>query len=188
MRLMLSIACAGFVAAGSTSVIAAGPAAQQPAAAAGNPISQTIRDVWNGAKRNLTESADQMPEADYAFRPTPQVRTFGEIIAHVAGANYVFCSAARGEKTPFEEGHFEKTSRTKAEIVKALADSVAYCDAAFGPLTDRTAAEAVTMPFNMGNQARASALVRNAVHVQEHYGNLVTYFRIKGMVPPSTRR
>ena len=165
-----------------------GGQAGAPSPSTQDSVSRAIRDTWDGAKRNLKESADQMPEADYAFRPTEQVRTFGQIIAHVAGANYVFCSPARGEKTPFEEDHFEKTAKTKAEIVKSLDDSIAYCDAAFAALTDRTAAEPIAMPFGMGNAAKASTLIRNVGHLQEHYGNLVTYFRIKGMVPPSSRR
>jgi uncharacterized damage-inducible protein DinB len=161
--------------------------AQQPAAPA-NPISQAIRDSWESAKRNLKESADQMPEADYSFKPTDSVRTFGQIIAHVAGASYVYCSAARGEKTPHEEGDFEKTATTKASIMKALNDSNAYCDAAFAALTDRSAADVVPMPFGGKDAGRASPLIRNIDHLNEHYGNLVTYFRIKGMVPPSSRR
>ena len=145
-------------------------------------------EAWSGAKRNLTESAEQMPEPDYAFRPTEQVRTFGQILAHVAGANYVFCSTARGEKSPFEEDQFEKNAKTKAEIVKALNDSITYCDAAYVGLTDRSAGETITMPFDMGSKPRAYTLIVNAGHLQEHYGNLVTYFRIKGMVPPSSKR
>ena len=164
-----------------------GQATQPPVAAPGS-ISEAIRESWNGAKRNLSESAQQMPEADYSFKPTEQVRTFGQILAHVAGANYMFCSPARGEKSPFEEDHFETTAKTKADIVKALNESLAYCDRAFTALTDRTAAENIAMPFGMENAARASALIRNVGHLQEHYGNLVTYFRIKGMVPPSSRR
>lgn len=159
----------------------------QPAAAA-NPISQAIRQAWDGGTRNLQESAAQMPEADYAFKPIDQVRTFGGILAHVAGANYVFCAAARAEKSPFSEDHFEKNAKTKADIVKALNDSVAFCDAAYKNLTDQSAAESIAMPFGMANGPRAGALIGNAGHVQEHYGNLVTYFRIKGMVPPSSRR
>ena len=76
--------------------------ATPPSAPVKDPISQAIRATWEGAKRNLKESAEQMPEADYAFRPTEQVRTFGQIIAHVAGASYVYCSGARGEKPPFD--------------------------------------------------------------------------------------
>jgi len=189
MKLSRSIVCTGFVVALSVPAISLGAAqSQAPANAAGNAISQAIKATWDGAKRNLKESADQMPEPDYAFKPTEQVRTFGQILAHVAGANYVFCAAARGEKSPFAEDNFEKTAKTKAEIVKALDDSLAYCDAAYVALTDKTAAEPITMPFGMGTQARASALIGNAVHLQEHYGNLVTYFRIKGMVPPTSRR
>lgn len=162
-------------------------AAQQPTAPA-NPVSQAIRDSWEGAKRNLRESAEQMSETDYKFKPTDSVRTFGEIIAHVAGASYVYCSAARGEKSPHEEADFEKTARTKAEIIKVLNDSNTYCDAAYTALTDRTAAEIVAMPFGGKDAGRASPLIRNIGHLNEHYGNLVTYFRIKGMVPPSSRR
>jgi uncharacterized damage-inducible protein DinB len=162
--------------------------AQQKPAPAANPISQAIRDTWDSARRNIKESADQMPEADYSFKPTDSVRTFGQILAHVAGASYVYCSAARGEKTPHEEDDFEKTATTKAQIVKVLTDAIAYCDPAYTSLTDRTAAEVLPMPFGMKEAGRASSLIRNVGHYQEHYGNLVTYFRIKGMVPPSSRR
>ena len=160
----------------------------KPAASVSNPISQAIRDTWESAKRNMNESAAQMPEADYGFRPTEQVRTFGEIIAHVAGASYVYCSAARGEKSPHEEDDFEKTAKTKAEIIKVLNDSNAYCDAAFKALTDNSAAEVMPGAFGGKDAGRASPLMRNVGHLNEHYGNLVTYFRIKGMVPPSSRR
>jgi len=153
-----------------------------------NPVSMAITNAWHSARRNLTESADQMPEADYAFKPVDSVRTFGQIVAHVAGASYVYCSAARREKSPFSEGDFEKTATTKAAIVKALADSNAYCDAAFDALTDASAGELVPNPFGQGEFPRASALLNNTNHLNEHYGNLVTYFRIKGMVPPSSRR
>jgi uncharacterized damage-inducible protein DinB len=159
----------------------------QPAGGA-NPISQSLKNAWDDAKGNVRGSAEQMPEADYAFKPAEQVRTFGQILAHVAGANYVFCSAAKAEKSPFTEDHFEKSATTKAAIVKALGDSIAYCDAAYAGLTDAKAAESITMPFGMGSAPRASALIGNTGHLQEHYGNLVTYFRIKGMVPPSSRR
>lgn len=158
------------------------------AAQIADPISQTVRQGWDDAKRNLQQSAELMPEADFAFKPTDQVRTFGQILAHVAGANYVFCSASKGEKSPFSEDHFEKASKTKAEISKGLNDSIAYCDVAYNALTDKSAAESITMPFGMGSKPRVAALIGNTGHVQEHYGNLVTYFRIKRMVPPSSRR
>jgi hypothetical protein len=148
-----------------------------------DPIAQSIRNTWSTAKRNITESAEQMAEADYAFKPVDTVRSFGEILAHIAGANYVICAPARADKTEYAEDRIEKTAKTKAEIVKALNESLAYCDAAFNALTDKTAAETV-----LPNVARAQRLIGNTVHLQEHYGNLVTYFRIKGMVPPSSNR
>jgi len=167
--------------------VMAAPAEAQSAGGA-NPISSAIRSGWEGAKRNISRSAELMPEADYAFRPVETVRTFGQILAHVAGANYVFCSAAKGEKSPFAEEAFEKTAKTRAEIVKAVNDSIAYCDAAYAALDDARAAQIVDMPFGGGKGARATPLMNNSGHLQEHYGNLVTYFRIKGIVPPSSRQ
>jgi hypothetical protein len=153
-----------------------------------NAVSAVIKGAWDEAKRNIRESADLMPEADYGFKPVDSVRTFGQVLAHVAGASYEFCAAAKGEKSPFSEDHFEKAATTKAAIVKAVQDSMAYCDGAYMPLTDASAAESISMPFGMGKSPRIRTLLMNVGHLQEHYGNLVTYFRIKGMVPPSSRR
>ena len=163
------------------------PASAQTGAGV-NPIASAVRAAWDGAKRNVVQSAELMPESDYAFRPVDSVRTFGQILAHVAGANYVFCSAAKGEKPPFAEEAFEKTATTRQQIIKALNDSIAYCDAAFAAVDDKRAGETVELPFGMGKGARAMPLMLNTGHVQEHYGNLVTYFRIKGIVPPSSRQ
>ena len=165
--------------------------AQAPTASGtADPLSQAIRNAWNGAKLNLRESAEQMPEADYNFKPpqTDSVRTFGQIVAHVAGSSYEYCSLARGEKTPFTEDAFEKSAKTKAEIVKAITDAIAYCDAVYDKLTDASLSEVVSAPGSSRQVARIRPLLGNITHVQEHYGNLVTYFRIKGMVPPSTAR
>ena len=153
-----------------------------------NPISDGIRSQWNGAKRNLQQSAEMMPEASYDYRPVDGVRNFGEILSHVAGANYVFCAAAKGEKTPFEEDHFEKTAKTRPAIIKATADAIAYCDAAYTALTDASAAQMIQQPFGQAQAPRTAVLVGNLGHINEHYGNLVTYFRINGIVPPSSRR
>jgi uncharacterized damage-inducible protein DinB len=166
----------------------ADPGAQTKPGAAGNPVSLALKESWDGAKRNITESADLMPEANYNFKPVDSVRTFGQILAHLAGANYVFCSAARGEKSPHAEDAFEKAATTRAQIIKAVADSHAYCDGAFASADDRKLAEMIEMPFGMGKAPRAKALVGNIGHLNEHYGNLVTYFRLKNMVPPSSRR
>src|SRR5258708_14475847 len=157
-------------------------------AAAQNPVSDSLRSSWNGAKRNIKESAEQMPEENYGFKPVDSVRTFGQILSHVAGASDVVCAAAKGEKTPFTEDQFEKTATTKAAIVKATNDAIAYCDGAFTAATDATLGQMGPAPFGSGQAPRANPLIGQIVHDTEHYGNLVTYFRIKGMVPPSSRR
>ena len=158
--------------------------AQSPGANA-NPVSQAIREGWNGAKQNVAGSAKTMPDDKYGFKPVPTVRSFGEILAHIAGANYIFCAAARGEKSPHAEDAFEKTAKTRAEIVKALDDSFKYCDVAYSA-DDQKLGEMIAAPFGGGQSPRAAALMGNTGHLQEHYGNLVTYLRINGLVPPSS--
>ena len=156
----------------------------QPAPA--NPISQALRSAWSGAKTNFRRSADTMPEAKYGFKPVEGVRSYGAILAHVAGAAYEFCAAAKGEKPPHVEAEFEKSAKTKAEIVKALDGSIAYCDEVYKGLDDTKAAQIVVGAFGGPQGARAANLIGNTVHFQEHYGNLVTYLRINGLVPPSS--
>lgn len=174
-------------------LIAAPALAQStPAAGPSQPLTpgavlvRLAQGAWANAKRDVVESADQMPESAYAFKPVESVRTFGQIIAHVADSNNYYCARAKGEPPPIPDGTLEKTATTKAAIVKALAESVAYCDAVYTSLTDKSAAELVKMGNNMN--PRVQPLFANAAHNVEHYGNLVTYFRIKGMVPPSTKR
>ena len=151
------------------------------------PISDAVRASWENAKRNIRASAVDVPEAIYSFRPIDTVRTFGQIVGHVAGANYEFCAAAKGEKPPHAEQAFENLA-TKAAILQAWNDSVSYCDAAYKALTDRSAGEPITMPFGAGKGVRIATLVGNIEHLGEHYGNLVTYMRMKGIVPPTSRR
>lgn len=158
-----------------------GVGAQAPA----NAVSDSIRAGWNTAKRNMLGSAKVMPQDKYGFKPVDTVRTFGQLLAHVAGANYVFCAAARGEKSPHAEEEFEKSATTPAAITKALQDSIAYCDAAYAALTDAKAGEVVAGAFG-GKDSRAGILMGNTGHNNEHYGNLVTYLRINGLVPPSS--
>ena len=157
---------------------------QPPTAAA--LLVRLAQGAWAGAKRNIVESADQMPEADYSFKPVDTVRTFGQVLAHVADSNYFYCARSKGEAPPVPDGTLEKTATTKAAIVKALAESVAYCDAVYASLTAATAADMVTAGTNQ--IPRVQPLFNNVSHNVEHYGNLVTYFRMKKMVPPSTKR
>jgi len=162
------------------------PRAQTGARA--DSIARSIQRSWNEAKRNVAESAEFMAEANYTYKPVDTVRSFGQILAHLAGANYVFCAAARGEKTPHAEDEYEKGATTRAAINKALTESLTYCDAAFTGMNDARLAETVTAPFTNSQESRAQVLLSQIGHVNEHYGNLVTYFRMKGLVPPSSRR
>lgn len=168
--------------------------AQQPA----DPLSASLKALYDGVKRNVVESADKVPEADYAFKPTPEVRSFGEMFGHIANSNYSYCSRVNGEKNPNAGNDFEKTP-TKAAMKKALADSFAYCDQVYAGMTDAKALAAVpaaspaTPPAAGAKPApppplAARILVTVVSHTNEHYGNLVTYMRLKGMVPPSTER
>jgi hypothetical protein len=183
MRRMTAVAVAGVVA-----ILAAGVEAQSSGATT-QPVSDAIRSTYDSAKKNIKDSAmvAEATQAIFDFKPVDSVRTFGQIIAHTAGANYEICAAAKGEKPPHSEAAFDKLT-VKADIVKAFDESVAYCDAAYKVLTDRTAGETIDMPFGMGKAPRAQALIMNSGHLNEHYGNLVTYMRIKGIVPPTSRR
>jgi uncharacterized damage-inducible protein DinB len=125
-----------------------------------------------------------MPEDFYGFRPTPEVRTFGQIIGHFATEQNQFCSAALVEKNP-DPQNFEKTQTTKTGLAAAILASFRYCDRAY-QLTDAQAIKRQAIP-GWGERAPLSILVLNIGHDNEHYGNIVTYMRLKGMVPPSSQ-
>ena len=129
----------------------------------------------------LKRSIEKMPEEHFSFKPAETVRSFGELASHVAESQYMFCSAALGEKSP---GIKVPATATKAELSAAFTAATAYCDKAYQPLTDATAGEAVKL-FG-GDSTRGGALQFNTAHLFEHYGNMVTYMRIKGIVPPSS--
>jgi uncharacterized damage-inducible protein DinB len=156
--------------------------AQAPAAAPVTGVG-TARGIWQLYASYVLKSAEQMPEADYAFKPAPTVRSFGQLIGHVAGSEMMFCAAALGD-TPKAEDDIEKTVTTKEGLVSALKASAQYCSRAYA-LTDAQAAGTIKLFGN--DQSKMFALILNASHVGEHYGNLVTYLRIKGMVPPSSQ-
>jgi uncharacterized damage-inducible protein DinB len=141
-------------------------------------------------RRDLAEAAENMPADEYAFQPTPQVRTFAQIIGHVANANFFFCSQVAGEKSPATADY--KQIADKAALVKALNDSLAYCDRVYAATTDANFVQPVQIA-NVGgtgstNTVRGAMLMYNITHNNEHYGNLVVYMRLKGHVPPSTAR
>jgi hypothetical protein len=149
-------------------------------------LADGLRRSYNTLKMNLTASAEKFSEADYGYRPSPEIRVYGAQIAHVANSQFNACSAAKGEPNPNQGQNLEQTKKTRDEIIKALADSFAYCDPVFASLTDQSALELVHQGQN--EVARGSVLANLLTHGNEEYGILTVYIRTKGMVPPSTER
>lgn len=155
-----------------------------PAAAQGdNTAVGAARSVYTAGRDYVLAAAEQMPEADYGFRPTQDVRTFGQMIGHIANAQGAICSAVLGEQRQGAQNWEQVTD--KAALVAGLRASNEICDRAYA-ISDEAALATVRL---FGQERTAlSALVLNAAHDFEHYGNLVTYMRMKGMVPPSSQR
>jgi len=160
------------------------PAQEKPAATQENPLSAWDKVAYTRVSGLLVRSAEKMPEENYSFKPADTVRSYGQIIGHVADGQYLFCSLALGEKNPGLD--IEHTKTSKADLVAALNAAFAYCDKAYGSMTDAAATQTIKL---FGNDApRMSALIINNMHNMEHYGNLVTYMRMKGIVPPSSEQ
>jgi uncharacterized damage-inducible protein DinB len=147
-----------------------------------NPLIATSKAIFNISKRDVMGSVETIPEDLWSFQPTKDIRTVAQLFAHIADGQYEFCGAAI-EGKPVDKG-VEKTAKGKAEIVKALNEAFAYCEAAYADLTDAKAAETVKF-FGM-TATRLGIMDFNVAHNMEHYGNLVTYMRLKGIVPPSS--
>jgi uncharacterized damage-inducible protein DinB len=168
-------------------VLAAAPAvlhSQEPAAASSNPISASAKGFYTVVSGEVIAAAEKMPEQNYAFKPTPEVRSFGQLVGHVADAQYFFCSTATGDANPMKD--IEKTKTSKADLVAALKEAVAYCNKAYAGMTDTQGSQ--TVKFMNYDMARLGVLSVNTGHTDEHYGNMVTYLRIKGIIPPSSEK
>ena len=179
-----------FVATLATSAAASAQTSDAGVGAALSPsTAASVHNMHMTIRRNLIDAADAMPAADYAFKPTPEVRSFAELIAHVAFANYFICSMAKGDPMPAPQ-NFERTIKDKTGGVKALGESLTYCDGIYKDTTDANANQQVKVfgPGGSGQSTRALVLVFNTTHNNEHYGNVVLYLRLKGIVPPSTAR
>lgn len=153
--------------------------AQQPA----NPLVEGQQVVYNMVKNNIIRAAEKMPEENYSFRPVPEVMSFAEMLGHVADSQYSYCASVTGERKP-AAGLQKKPNLSKAELVAALKEAFAVCDQAMASLTDARAVELV--PFFGRQVPRLTILTFHTAHIDEHYGNLVTYMRMKGLVPPSS--
>ena len=156
--------------------------AQETMPSSGPDALATMKGNYNYVKSFILQSAEDMPEADFAFKPTPEVRSFGQLLAHTADANYMICSTVLGKESPSKG--VEKNMTSKADIQKALAASYDYCQAAFS-IPEKDMGAKVSM-FGQ-EMSRMGALLIDVTHNWEHYGNLVTYLRMKGHVPPSSK-
>lgn len=154
-----------------------------PQLASAQTVTSSLKGLYDVTTTNIMASAEMLDESLYAFRPTDEVRSMGELFAHIASAQFAFCSAAAGESSPQAE-NYEETATTKAAILDALASGFAYCDGVYSRMTDATGGRSVN--FFTGPNTAFGVLAFNSAHNYEHYGNLVTYMRLNGITPPSS--
>ena len=160
------------------------PASSAAPATNDNPYSTFAKVAYSRVSGLLLRSAEKMPEENYSFKPTDGVRTYGQILGHAADAQYLFCSIAMGDKNPAPQ--IEKTKTSKADIVASMKDAFAYCDKAYASMTDASGARTVSL---FGHDTpKLGVLTVNNMHNMEHYGNLIVYMRMKGIVPPSSEQ
>jgi hypothetical protein len=144
-----------------------------------NPLIAESRRAYTAINTNLTKAADKMSDENYNFKASPDVRTFGALIGHIADSQLRTCAAVKGEQK--EATAASKTA--KADLVAALKASFDECDAAWDSITDANAAE---MLAGRGQRSKLGALIGNTTHSNEEYGYLAVYMRLKGVVPPSS--
>jgi uncharacterized damage-inducible protein DinB len=141
----------------------------------------SVAPLFEMVKGYIIAAAEQMPEDKFAYQPTPEVRTFGQIVGHVAMAQYWFCNGATGQDQ--EPENYEELT-DKASLVQAVKTAFAYCAEAYS-MADARAMEEVNLWGETGT--RLWVMNYNMAHAWEHYGNLVTYMRANGLVPPSSQ-
>ncbi len=166
-----------------TLAFGAGLLSAQPAAG-GNPVLAEGKQYYTGVKNNLIKMADAMTPENYDFKPTSDIRGFGELMAHIADAQMGTCSRLNGApKTP-DAG----TKKTKDDIVAALKASFDECDKAWDGTTDANANEMIAGGRGPGRSRLGTLLFFTVIHSNEEYGYLAVYMRVKGVVPPSSAK
>lgn len=147
-----------------------------------------LQGSYEGLKATVTSTAERMPDAEFGFRPSSQsnVRTFAQVIAHVAASQFGTCANLRGVTNPVAGRDLEKELTSKSAALKALAESFALCDDAVASLSDTTASEFVSV--GRGHAARAAVIVGLLAHGSEMYGISTVYLRAKDIVPPASAR
>jgi hypothetical protein len=169
-------------------ILIASNAFAQPPGGRKAGLATVLRISYDGIKANLIAEAEKMPAEDYGLKPgpMPEVRSFGQVVAHVAAGQFGTCAAVKGVANPIAGKNLEQELKTKAELVKTLMDSFAFCDDVFSSTTEENAVEFVRMGQN--ELTRASVLYGLLAHNAEMYGIGTVYLRLKGIVPPSTER
>ncbi len=145
-----------------------------------NPLIAESKQAYVQIKTNLQKAAEKMPEEDYNFKPTQEMRSFGQLVAHIADSQLRNCSWVKGETRQGTAA--SKTS--KADLVAALTESFSECDSALDGITDATASDLVK--FRNGQRSRLGTFIYNLGHDSEEYGYMAVYLRLKGIVPPSS--
>lgn len=156
----------------------AGPALAQKA------VADVLARQAQGTFRNLVESAEKMPEADYGFQATKETRTFAAFVGHTINSAYNNCSRAKGEPNPNKENFEQVTS--KARLVEAAKAVQSYCEAVFAAQTDASLAEMI--PMGQNQVPRAQPLTAVISHNMNEYGQMVILMRLRNIVPPTTER
>jgi hypothetical protein len=161
--------------------------AQQAPAQAGQTVtfSGEMLRGYQFTQRNLAEAAEKMPDEHYGFRPTPDIKPFGQLVAHVALAQFGTCAMLKGEPNPRKDEK-EDAIRTKTEAIALLKASAGYCDPPMSALTETTMTELARIgPNQVAKGLLPAGLV---AHGAEMYGTMAVYLRLKGIVPPTTER
>jgi hypothetical protein len=146
-----------------------------------NPLSTELKGAYTRVKTNFIKAADKMPEEHYLFKPTPEMQSFGERVAHIAISSIGPCSTLSGSPKSIDG----KALKSKADVVSALKDSFAACDAVIDNLTDADAVSMMTGGRG-GPQSKLARLYGLVAHDNELYGYICVYMRLKGIVPPSS--
>jgi uncharacterized damage-inducible protein DinB len=158
---------------------------EPPKAAA--TTSAAVLETWNDIGRKLTAMAEDFPEDKYEFKPKPEQRSFREQLLHAADSNYFFTNLVMGQKPPAEEDFSKGKLKTKAEVAAYVKKSFADGAAAIKAKGDAGMNSLIVNPFE-NQQVRVIDFAYGfAEHSGEHYGQLVVYYRLAGMVPPESR-
>jgi uncharacterized damage-inducible protein DinB len=149
-------------------------------------LADFLKARYAESRLNLMEQAERMPEEAYAFRPTPRVRTFAQVLAHAADTQVLACANLNGVPNPAANRNLEQELKSKTDIVRTLADAFALCDQVFATTTDENVVQFV--PQGGVDMPRAALLSFLLGHNAEMYGVGTVYLRLNDLVPPSTER